>query len=260
MGNLVSLIGWAVWVCSALLAVTFIFHNRRQAHAGQTFTWTTAVWALFLWILVIAFFLTPSWNKLHLLWLLPATFLSSIILFPAGIPIITPIAIFLTNIFMQLIAVGVDVPEREPIATWRKFARNELGPGAVRRFDRIVLDFLIPDNIDLQKFRTNQIVLSRGGLPIIDENPVAKPTPSLEKFYNPFARPPGFPAWFLVAYPDVASWVSGQEDMPSFFHKFVGEVTKDQLLDKEQHLRHEYLRSLVDIYRRGVTDRLECSA
>lgn len=258
MSSLFLTIGWIVWACAAFIAITFIFWSRRQARAERTFTWPTAIWALFLWVLVITFLFNPSWNKLHLSWLLPTTFLSSITLFFVGIPIITPVVIFLTNIFMQSITVGVGTPKRKPIVAWTKFAKNELGRDAIKGFDKIVLDFLVPDNINPTKFHANLVVLSRGGLPVIDEDPVINPTPSLEKFYNPVARPLGFPNWFIIAYPDVASWVREQGNMQSFFRKIFGKVTEDQLLDEEQYLKCEYLRGLVDAYREGIADRLEC--
>lgn len=257
MSSLFLTIGWIVWACAAFTAITFIFWSRRKAQTGQTYTWPTAIFGLSVWMLAIIFLFT-SWDKLHLLWLLPTAFVGSSILFFTGVPIIGPFVLLLTNVFMRLLTIGIRIPNQNAPLSWNDALERIIDGKDAGEIKCIAADFLIPDNIIPIKFNVNWSVLLDPHSHAPNRHRQSGPTPSLEKFYSVVDRPPGFPKWFLAAYPDVASWVSEQENMQSFFHKIFGKVAEDQLLDGEQYLKREYLRGLVDTYRKNIADRLEC--
>jgi len=103
------IVGWIVWIVLAFLAVSFVFSCRVYAKSGKAFQWATGVQTLFFWIIAILF-IVFGWNKLHILWVTPVAFLSSQFLVLGGIPILSPIILFATKIFLSIVLVGIKNP------------------------------------------------------------------------------------------------------------------------------------------------------
>jgi len=108
MDIVLSIIGWVAWTFSVYLALSFAYGCRRTVRSGQSFQWATAVQTFFWWVIAVVFLFTP-FNKLHILWLLPTLFFSAQFLVLLRIPLLTPVVIFLTHIFMKLVLFGTGV-------------------------------------------------------------------------------------------------------------------------------------------------------
>ena len=100
-----SIIGWVTWAFSAYLALSFAYGCRRTVRSGRSFQWATAVQTFFWWVIAVVFLFAP-FNKLHILWLLPVLFFGAQFLVHSRIPILTPVILFLTRIFMALALFG----------------------------------------------------------------------------------------------------------------------------------------------------------
>ena len=103
-----SIIGWVTWAFSVFLAFSFAYGCRMTVRSGQSFQWATAVQTFFWWVIAVVFLFAP-FNKLHILWLLPTLFFSAQFLVHLRIPLLTPVVIFLTHIFMKLVLFGTGV-------------------------------------------------------------------------------------------------------------------------------------------------------
>ena len=69
----------------------------------------TAVQAFFLWLIAVAFLLI-GYSKLHILWLAPVCFLASFFLTMRRIPILTPIVLWFTGLFVEIVLLGLNRP------------------------------------------------------------------------------------------------------------------------------------------------------
>ncbi len=107
---MLQIIGWIVWGIVVFLAISFAWGCRSYAKSGQHFQWTTAVQAFFWWIIAIIF-LIFGWNKLHILWIAPIAFFSAQFLALGDIPILSPIILFATRIFLSIILLGIEQPD-----------------------------------------------------------------------------------------------------------------------------------------------------
>ena len=108
MDIVLSIIGWVAWTFSAYLALSFAYGCRKTVRSRSFYyplLWPTAVQTFFWWVIAIVFLFTP-FNKLHILWLLPALFFGAQFLVHSRIPILTPVILFLTGIFMKLVLFG----------------------------------------------------------------------------------------------------------------------------------------------------------
>lgn len=101
-----EIIGWIAWVLVAYFAVTFAYGCRLYAASGEGFQWATAIQTFFAWCIAIAFLIGP-WSKLHILWLFPLGYLSAPYLVLVRVPVISPMVMFATRIFMALVLSGV---------------------------------------------------------------------------------------------------------------------------------------------------------
>jgi hypothetical protein len=103
-----TIAGWIAWGVVALLALGWAYGCRNLSATGQSVAWGTAVLTLFWWIIAIVFIATPL-NKLHIIWLTPVAFaLSFLVAPPMGIPMISPIVLLVTRIFLAVITLGVE--------------------------------------------------------------------------------------------------------------------------------------------------------
>ena len=89
-----SIVEWLAWSFVAFLALSLSIFCRTIVSQGKSFQWATAVQTFFWWITAIVFLFTPL-NKLHILWLLPVLFFGARFLVFPGIPILTPVILFL---------------------------------------------------------------------------------------------------------------------------------------------------------------------
>ena len=111
-GKNMEIIGWILWLFVAFLAVTFAFGTRQYAKVGAPFQNATAVQTLFWWLLAVGF-LVSDWNKLHLLWSIPVAFLASQMIGLGAIPLLSPLVLIVTRIFVRIILIGVKVPTEQ---------------------------------------------------------------------------------------------------------------------------------------------------
>lgn len=102
-----EIIGWVIWGIIALLALYFTFGWRHSISEGESLSWAIGFQTLSFWVIAIVFLFAP-WNKLHILWITPVAFIFA--QFTTGIvriPIISPIVLFLTDLFLRLILIGI---------------------------------------------------------------------------------------------------------------------------------------------------------
>jgi hypothetical protein len=105
-----QIIGWVVWGIIAFLAISFAWGCRSYTKSGQGFQWATGVQTFFWWIITIIF-LIFEWNKLHILWIASIAFFSAQFLAMGGVPILSPIILTATRMFLGIILIGLDNPE-----------------------------------------------------------------------------------------------------------------------------------------------------
>lgn len=238
---------------------SFTYGCRRTVRSGHSFHRATAVEAMFWSIITVVFLVTPL-NKLHILWLLPVSYVGAQFLVIAGVPALTPPILLLTEVFLKFVLAGTQTPPRSAAVVWERILKGVEGG---EEFKQIVLGFLVPDKIRPVKFRSNWIALSRWGIPAAHEHEEnVGPTPSVGRFCRSFLdRPLGYPDWFLAGYPDVASWVVDglREEGEVILRNMFGDLSEDEWLDKGGHIRARHLRILIDNYRRKTGLTLECS-
>lgn len=106
---MIKIIGWLIWSIIAFLAISFAFGCRTYAKTGEAFQWTTGVQTFFFWLIAILF-LIFDWNKLHILWVTPVAFFGAQFLVIGGVPILSPIVLFVTKLFLNIILIGIKQP------------------------------------------------------------------------------------------------------------------------------------------------------
>jgi hypothetical protein len=105
-----QIIGWVVWGIVAFLAISFARGCRSYAKSGQGFQWASGVQTFFWWLIAIIF-LIFEWNKLHILWIAPISFFSAQFLVLGSVPILSPIILFATRMFLGIILIGIEKTE-----------------------------------------------------------------------------------------------------------------------------------------------------
>src|SRR3989337_3188578 len=86
---MVSFIGWIIWGTLVFFAINWTFGVIYYLKTKKKVTKATILQTVSFWIIAIVFLLT-SWNKLHLIWLVPLIYLAERILSPclfSSIPI-----------------------------------------------------------------------------------------------------------------------------------------------------------------------------
>ncbi len=107
-----QIIGWIIWVILAFLAVSCAFGCRTDAKSGRNFQLATGVQTFFFWV-IATLFLVFGWNKLHILWVTPVAYFTAQFLVFGEIPILSPIVLFATRIFLFVVLIGVEKPTLE---------------------------------------------------------------------------------------------------------------------------------------------------
>jgi hypothetical protein len=105
------------------LALTFVYGCRKTVRSGQPFQWATAVQTFFWWVIAVVFLFIPL-NKLHILWLLPILLFSAQFLVLTGVPILMPVILFLTQVFMKLILFGTGASTESSTKPFEKDGRK----------------------------------------------------------------------------------------------------------------------------------------
>lgn len=106
---MLQIIGWVIWILLVLLFFSLVLGCRNSAKSGKNFQWATGTQALFLFLIAILF-LIFDWKKLHILWIAPSGFFLAQILILGGIPILSPLLLFSTRMFLNLILLGIKKP------------------------------------------------------------------------------------------------------------------------------------------------------
>lgn len=104
-----QIIGWIVWGILFFLAISFAFSCRVYAKSGKEFQWATGVQTFFFWIIAILF-LIFEWNKIHILWVAPTAFFVAQFLVLGRVPILSPLVLFVTRIFLNVVLIGIKKP------------------------------------------------------------------------------------------------------------------------------------------------------
>jgi hypothetical protein len=66
-----ALLQWAVWGLAVFVFLGFVFHMRTDARNGQVIHMVTVLQTATM-LAFVALFAFEPWNKLHLLWIIPA--------------------------------------------------------------------------------------------------------------------------------------------------------------------------------------------
>lgn len=110
MEILLTILGWLAWCVVAYLAITFVYGTRMYAKSGVPLNSITCV-QTFLWWAIALTFLFSNLSKLHIIWLVPISFLGARFIALSGFPpIVAEIILLLTQIFLSIILLGVRVP------------------------------------------------------------------------------------------------------------------------------------------------------
>ena len=112
-----QIIGWAIWSIVVFLAISFAFGCRTYAKTGRGFQWATGILTFFLWFIAVLF-LVSDWNKFHILWVVPMSFFAATFLASRGIPILSPLVLFATRVFLNIVLIGVP-PTNEDLQ-WKR--------------------------------------------------------------------------------------------------------------------------------------------
>jgi hypothetical protein len=100
------ILGWIVWAIAASIAVGFIFCMRGDAKKEQPIH-ILQVFQTVLMISIVTIFVLEPWNKLHLIWLLPASFVGAFLGFIVfRIPVVGTILRMITLGFARVFFIG----------------------------------------------------------------------------------------------------------------------------------------------------------
>ncbi len=117
-----QIIGWTAWGIVVLVAGLLSYGCRSHVKHRQYFNLGAGVQMLCFWVIVILF-LIFEWNKLHLLWIAPLSFLVTSLFFSyllafAKLPmplililfgLLSPI-LMATRIFLGILLIGIEKP------------------------------------------------------------------------------------------------------------------------------------------------------
>jgi hypothetical protein len=127
----------------------------------------------------------------------------------------------------------------------------------------VIENFIIPDNINFNKFMANISLLLNSGMAR------SAPSVSARRFQDRLNRPGGYPLWFLACYPDVASWFTDTCDQnvndlakayEPIFGNFNEATFEQELIDQNmQKIKVSKLRKLINYYLANISSTLECN-
>jgi len=157
--------------------------------------------------------------------------------------------------------------------TWRQLV-NAGTLDEVIDANELLRHFFLADSIDPTDFLANYVEVS-GSLPVKAPVEAGKPTRSAIAFGQGLDAPPGYPRWFLAAYPDVALWLASQDETsmlrisadalygPEGARELIRlhglKRITDLMDEKFENFDHSQLRRLVTGFCRDTRKRLECA-
>jgi hypothetical protein len=109
LDTMLNILGWTIWGIDAFLALSWAYGLRSYTKKGKPVPIATAVQTFFFWVIAIAFLLV-GYSKLHILWLAPFSFFASLFLVLSGIPILTPVVLWFTGLFVEIVLLGLKRP------------------------------------------------------------------------------------------------------------------------------------------------------
>ena len=104
-----TVLGWIVWGIDAALALSWAYGLRTYTKNRQSVPTATAIQTFFLWAIAVAFLLI-GYSKLHILWVAPICFVASFFLTMNNIPILTPVVMWFTGLFVEIVLLGLKRP------------------------------------------------------------------------------------------------------------------------------------------------------
>lgn len=160
---------------------------------------------------------------------------------------------------MGLFSVFTKSSKRDP--EWQRFIDGALDGRTKQVLTYIVDNFLIPDNISPVPFKANYEILRHNSrelykshASLVNEPDFSehgtKTIDELAKFGN---QPLGYRDWFIAAYPDVIMWFQDVKEDKAM--EIMGNPSEVDVFDEERKIKGEYLRKIVDSYKK----KLECS-
>ncbi|HBG78348.1 MAG TPA: hypothetical protein DDW84_05805 [Phycisphaerales bacterium] len=106
------ILGWILWGIITLFAILITWSCRAYTKSEEGFKyklqWTSVVQAIF-FLMVAILFLIFKWNKLHILWIIPVIFLSTHFFVSHNIPILSPLVIYVTKVYLSIVLIGRDL-------------------------------------------------------------------------------------------------------------------------------------------------------
>src|SRR5271167_755201 len=171
-----------------------------------------------------------------------------------------------------LIAVQLRRRSRKPV-TWRQLVNAGTLDEALNA-NELVRFFFLVDSINPTDFLANYVDVS-GSVQVKAPVEPAGPTRSTATFRQGENAPPGYPRWFLAAYPDVVLWLAAKDEdsmirtSAEALYGFEGakELVRihglkriaDLMEEKFEDFDIPQLRRLVECYCRDTRKRLECA-
>jgi tetratricopeptide (TPR) repeat protein len=135
---LLTILGWLAWCVAAYLAITFVYGNRLYAKSGIPLNYITCV-QTFLWWGIALTFLFSNLSKLHIIWLVPISYFGARFIVLTGLPpILAQIILIFTQIFMQIILLGVRVPAGVRVENKKRIEMNPKDERLPRSFTDII--------------------------------------------------------------------------------------------------------------------------
>lgn len=109
---MLTILGWTVWGFIAFLALSWVHGLRVYTKRGQSVPMATAIQTLFFWVVAVLF-LFVGYSKLHILWLAPICFVASFFLTMRSVPILTPVVMWFTGLFVEIALLGLKRPNEQ---------------------------------------------------------------------------------------------------------------------------------------------------
>ena len=182
------------------------------------------------------------------------------------------IALLATAAVLCPAVVGLRRRARKPVS-WRQLV-NGGTLDEVLNANELIRTFFLADSINPRDFLANYVDVSPS-LPVKPPVEPGKPTRSAATFRKGVNAPPGYPRWFLAAYPDVVLWLAAQEQdsmlrisaeamyAPEGARELIRihglKRIADLMDEKFEHFEISQLRRLVIVYRRDTRKQLECA-
>lgn len=144
---------------------------------------------------------------------------------------------------------------------WQRFIDGAPDGKTKQILTYIVDNFFIPDKINSLSFKANYEILRHNSkelyqshASLVDEPDFSEHgTKTIDELAKLGNQPLGYRDWFIAAYPDVIMWFQDVKDEEAM--EIMGNPSEEDVFDEERKIKGEYLRKIVDSYKK----KLECS-